>query len=363
MPELYRDESGERTEQPTPLRLAEARRRGIVPRSGDLSSAVVVLGALSVVVLLGPRLLGSLTRMTAALLDGGAEAAAGPAAAGAMLWENLTAVLAVLAPLGFAVIVIGVLANVFQVGLVAADEAVRPDFGRLSPAAGLRRIVSRRSVARMALTVAKVLAAGVVCALVVRELWPRIVAAGGAESPRMPALAGELVYRLAVRLGIVLVALGAVDWLYQRWQHGEDLKMTRRELKDDLRRMEGDPLIRSRRKQRGRRGPAGQPAAEVPRASVTIAGRGGLAVALRYDETAPAPRVVALGTGRLGERVRQIATRAGVRVVEDEVLARALHQRCRPGGQIPPQLYGRVAEILAQLRLPRTLDTKRSEDA
>lgn len=241
-----RDESGERTEMPTLLRLKEARQRGQVARSGDLSSALLVLGGLAVLAALGPALVTGLTRMTAAMLaestalQPGSPAELVSAAVGPVLWT--------LAALAGAVVILAIVAGVIQVGLLFSGEPLSPDFSRLSPGKGLRRIFSGRSVVRGGLAVCKLAAAGVLCWVSVASALPRIVRAGRLSSADVGPWCGRLVLNTSLRVAVALLVLAVVDYLYQRWQHRQDLKMTRREYLDDLRRMEGDPLIRRRQR-------------------------------------------------------------------------------------------------------------------
>jgi len=240
-----RDDFGDRTEQPTPLRLKEARRRGQVARSADVVAAAGSLAALAVLAVSGGAMLGHLTRMTAALL---AAPAGDPASLAGPLWAALAPVLATAGGGVLAVLAVIVLANLAQVGLLATAEPVEPDLGRLSISAGLRRMLSWRATVRGLLACGKVAAVAVVGFWTVRGLLGRI-----ASASRLPAgdLAGEaanLTLHLGVRTAGALAVLAGVDWLYQRYQRRQDLKMTRREVLEDLRRMEGDPLIRRRRR-------------------------------------------------------------------------------------------------------------------
>jgi flagellar biosynthetic protein FlhB len=248
------EDTGERTYPPTPLRLAEERRRGNVPRSADLAAAALLLGAVATLALLADRILGELTAMTAALLDGRQDPLAAPADLAPAAWNAAAPLLGALAPFALAVVLLAVLANVAQVGLAASSHRVRWDWGRLSVGAGLRRVVSGRSAARTAFAAAKLLAAGAVGYVTVREAMPRIAAAGRLAAGELASEATRLAYRLSLRLTVALFVLALGDWLYQRWRHRRDLRMTRREWLEDLRRMEGGNALRLRRRRRGAEG-------------------------------------------------------------------------------------------------------------
>ena len=240
-------EQGERTFDPTPLRLAEAARRGRVVRSQELTGSLVMLGALGVLALAGPALLKSLVKMTGAMLD---QSAAVKGDAWAMVGMKGSAwpVLWPLLAMACAMIVLAAAVNVLQVGLPRSAEQVRIDWQRVSASAGWRRLWSARTMVRCALLLARLASVGAAAYFVIRGALPRIASAGQAGVNGLTTQAGELVWQLTWRAGLALLALGVLDYLYQRWQHRRDLRMSHRELRDDLRQMEGDPNVRGRQK-------------------------------------------------------------------------------------------------------------------
>ncbi|HOF17702.1 MAG TPA: EscU/YscU/HrcU family type III secretion system export apparatus switch protein [Phycisphaerae bacterium] len=242
-----RDDIGERTELPTALRLEEAKRRGQVPRSADLVAAATALGAMALLWALGGALLGELVRLTGAMLDV-STAGQGPRAAWAGLPEALGRLALRIAPLLGAALLLAVLANAAQVGLRAVGENVSPDLGRLSPAAGLRRMFSARSAWRASLAVVKVVAAGTLAVLAFRSALPALARAEAHGAAALARTAGDAVGRCGIAIGAVLAVLGGADYLFQRWQHVQDLRMTRREVLEDLRQTQGDPAVRRRRR-------------------------------------------------------------------------------------------------------------------
>jgi flagellar biosynthesis protein FlhB len=247
------DQTGERTERATPLRLEEARKRGQVPRSGDLTSAAAGLGALILLALAGPGLLRDMTAMTASLLDGRGRAlapardeiarAVGQAAGGAIARSGaiMAAIAAIIAVAAFA-----------QVGPLWAAEQIAPDWDRVSMSAGWRRLISSRTLVRALFALAKVAAAGTVAWWSGQRMIGRIIAAPRLDSLSLAGEAASLAAAVMLRVGLCLLALGAAEHLYQRFQHGRDLRMTRREWLDDMRRAEGDPATRRRRRRLGR---------------------------------------------------------------------------------------------------------------
>ncbi|MDY6913681.1 MAG: EscU/YscU/HrcU family type III secretion system export apparatus switch protein [Planctomycetota bacterium] len=243
---FYRDELGERTEQPMPAKLIEARRQGLVARSVDLTAVLTAAAAFGALCLIAPALLKELTKMTATLLEGGSRS--GWAGVGSDLAMSLSSVLWLAGALAGSVVVAALLANVLQVGLQVTAEPIRPRLSRLYPWTGFKRMLSLRTLVRMVLVAAKLAAAAIVTFMVIRRDLPRIAAVAGLQAPQIAATAGEMIIKLIFRLGLALGVLAAADMLYQRWQHRQDLKMTRREVAEHLRQMRGAPQFRSERR-------------------------------------------------------------------------------------------------------------------
>jgi flagellar biosynthetic protein FlhB len=239
-----------------------------VARSAELTSAAALLGSLIALGLLAPGLLDRLTKTTAALLDpDGHREALAPSRARAT--ECLASAAGSVAPAAGALLAAGAavaaLTGFAQVGAAAAPGRIRPDFGRISPREGLRRLLSARSAVRGALAVAKVAAVGCVAYWTLRGALPRLAAAVGLDAWDLAAEAGRQTAALAMRVALCLLGLAAVDGLFQRWQHRRELRMTRREQADEWRQLEGDPRVRRRRRRAARDiGPEGAGSAPGP---------------------------------------------------------------------------------------------------
>ncbi len=340
------DEYGERTEQPTALRLREARREGLVARSRDLTAAVTTIaGAVLVVVLAGP-MLTELTRMMSKLLAGSGSLSVGPAAVKDIL-TDAGPVLALAALLAAGLVVAAGLANLVQVGWHVTTEPMRLDLARISLPGGLRRMFSLRSVVRALLAVAKIAAIAVVAYVVIVPAVKAVVMSGVSGRWGGAAAAAK---SLALWAGAALAGLAAVDYLYQRWQHRQDLKMTRREALEELKRTQGDPQLRSRRRTIQRKASASVLGVGPGGATVVIAAKAGLAVGVRYAGTMSVPQVVSRANGRRAKDMRDIADREGVPIVEHDLLANELYKSKGLGRRVPARLNREVAEILAYVR-------------
>ena len=338
----------ERTERATPRRREQARRKGRVFRSLEVTSAAVLLVGFAGLGVMGSQLLGRLEETMVRFL--GRPPAEGLTVASVVaLSEELARLLAVTAlPLAGLAFAAGIAANLAQVGFVVTLEPLVPNLGRLDPAAGLARILSRRSLLELGKAVIKVVAVGWVTYSAAREGAAELPALLEAEPRGILATLGRMVTVVVLRAGLVLAALAVADYLYQRWEHESTLRMTRHEVKEEFKEVEGHPQTRARIRQKQQQLASRRMMAEVPGADVVVTNPVHYAVALRYDaERMPAPRVVAKGRGPVAERIRELARESGVALVENPPLAQALYKAVDVGGFIPEELYQAVAEVLA----------------
>lgn len=240
------EQLGEKNYQPTALRLAKAKTQGQVVRSTELTAAIVMVGSLSLLCATGPAIVKSLVNLMTAMLGG--QAPLDLQSIQSPLTSALGSLLLASAPLIIGTAVLALVANVVQVGLRMVTARVAPDWQRLSTGAGMARLWSLRTLVSAAIHAAKVAVVGLVAWYAIRDSLPRLAQAGQLNPGEMLGEAGWLIMALVVRLGAILLAMGAMDYLYQRWQHNRDLKMTRRELLEDLRQTEGDGNLRQRRR-------------------------------------------------------------------------------------------------------------------
>jgi flagellar biosynthetic protein FlhB len=177
--------------------------------------------------------------------------------------------------------------------------------------------------------------------------WPAMLALIHLESEPMLAAAATLVWSLALKIAALLLVLAILDFAYQKWQHEQDLMMSKQEIKEEFKRMEGDPLVKQRRARVARQLAMQRMAYEVPKADVIVSNPTHFAVALKYDGKMGAPKVIAKGADFMAMRIRQIAAANDIPIVERPPLARGLYRHVQVGQEIPSQYYTAVAEILA----------------
>jgi type III secretion protein U len=334
--------SDEATEDPTPRRLAEARRRGDVAFSRELSAAAAFAAAVAVLAWNAPAaLVGWLDGLRATLgaaVSGREAGAVARAAAG-------SAALRLLGPPLGAVLLVALVVGVGQTGgLVLAP--VRVDLRRLASAGGWRRLFDGRAALAIAQSLLKVALVAALGWLTLRPVLAGLPELAGASPARSLRILGVLTQRLAGRLALAALAFGVVDYLVVARRHRRSLRMTREEVKRDYKESEGDPAHRGERQRLHRELLEQRLIDDVRRADFVVVNPEHIAVALRYDpDGAAAPLVVAKGERLVAERIKQVAREAGVPIFRDVTLARALAELAE-GGEIPGALYEAVAEIL-----------------
>jgi type III secretion protein U len=335
--------SGNRTEKPTPRRLREARRRGDVARSAELSAAGALAAGLLALAVTGPSATTALVRTIRAALLSATSAELDPAATllGATLVFGRLA-----APILLAAAAGGALAAALATGFAVTPGALRPRLERVDPFRGLRRLCSLGQVATALLGLAKT---GVLVAVVLS--WLRGAAGALAQLPRGEAAAllraAAPLGGLAARLAFVFAVFGLLDLALSRRRHETQLRMTRDEVRREHKEDEGDPQHRAERRRIHR---ALAEAAPVSHATCVVVNPTHVAVALHHErDGADAPRVLAKGLGESAARIRSAARRAGVPIVRDVALARALYRLAEVGDEIPEELYEAAAAVLAHL--------------
>jgi flagellar biosynthetic protein FlhB len=340
--------AGERTETATPKRRNEARKRGQVAKSADLASVTVLLGAL-----LGLRAFGvgsahvvrtyfvealthlDDTRISPQLLEQHVVTM------GLVLFHAIGPLLALSAVLGIA-------ANWVQTGPVWATERLRLNLQALNPLNGMSRLFNPNSLVNLVKSIYKMAVIGYVAIVTMQASYPQLVMAARFDLGEAAGLVAETAYRMALRVAAAMLVMSALDYFYQRYSHEKSLRMTKDEVKQEMKNADGDPRIKARIRARQRQIARKRMMDAVPMADVVITNPTHYAVALKYsaDEN-EAPVVVAKGADFLALRIREIAQMADVPIVENPPLARALYRLVDVDREIPSDLYAAVAEVLA----------------
>jgi len=342
------DQGQERTEQATPKRREEAREKGQVAVSREVASAVI-LGASLIYFYFGSgRFMEGITEiMKTAFRDSGHVLLTQQNIQGLALTFVYKMFLLIF-PLLLAVFVAGFLANVLQVGFVFSWEAVQPKLSKIDPIKGMKRLFSLRSLVELVKSLLKITVVGIIAYLMIARELPGLLPLADQSAWGMLVFIGRISFRIMMMTCFVLLILALLDYLYQRWEFEKSIRMSRQDIKEEFKHSEGDPLVKSRIKRLQRDIARKRMMAGVPKADVVITNPTHLAVAVRYDQdNMNAPVVVAKGAGYVAEKIRKIAEKNQIPIVENKPVARVLYKIANVGDTIPADLYRAVAEILA----------------
>ena len=350
-------DGGEKSEQPTSKKLAEARRKGQVPMTRELPPLFVLLGGVGAISLWAPQFLREFSGHYRYWFEQAGTLQIDQRTIH-ILFTNITNQAFVpLIPFVLIVAILALGAILMQTGFLWVEEGIKPKPSKLNPMNGLKRLFSWKGVAELLKSILKIsMVAGIIYFVLSQGLqylvqFP-ILGISGSISQTW-----GLVQNIVWSVGGALLILAIIDFIYQKWQHTEDLKMTKQEVKDESKDVEGDPQIRSRRLSLQRERSRQRMLQAVPQADVVITNPTHVAIALRYDTASmDAPVVVAKGAGFMAEKIKQIARHSSVPILENRSLARGLFKATKVGQEIPAALYQAAAEVLAyvyRLRNPQ----------
>ncbi len=344
------ENDAERTEQPTQKRLEEARKKGQIPRSTELNAAAVVLFAGGALHFLGRNLGNNLFEMMRGALTLTREQALDQSSAVSMFASSLQHALLACAPILGLTLIAALLAPLSIGGWNLAFNTLAPDFSRLSPIKGLGRIFSMRGLVELVKAFAKFL---IVALIAVLFLWMKTdeMLQLGAE-PTAEAIGHAITLSghalLAISAGLALIA--AIDVPFQLFQHMKSLRMTRQEIRDELKESEGNPEVKGKIRQLQQERARRRMMQEVPNADVVVTNPTHFAVALKYDDKRMrAPVVVAKGVDEVAAKIREVAGAHSVPIFEAPPLARALFRAVDLNEEVPARLYVAVAQVLTYI--------------
>jgi flagellar biosynthetic protein FlhB len=344
------EDASQRTEEPSPKRREEARADGRVPQSVEVTSVSVLLTALLITSRQGPAMLSGLREMMRRNLLGLSNSDLTPAQVIDIGRHLVIDTFAIVAPILGATALVALAANFAQTGFMFVPKRVLPDAKKISPNTQLERIFSKRGAAELLKAIIKIGLVGWITWKLIRALQPQLVPLALQGPREILELAGSGLKRTMGWTAGMLSVFAILDYYWQRRQTELGMRMTRQEVKDERRQAEGDPHIRQRVKRTYQKLAKGRMLADVPTADVVVTNPIHVAVALRYvPGKNTAPMVVAKGTERVAERIKEIARQNGVPIVERRALARALFRSVPIGIEIPSELYRAVAEILAYI--------------
>jgi len=351
------EQGGEKTEEPSARRLQDARERGQVPRSRELTNFATMIGGSATLIAIGGTLAGRMTQIMRTSLTVAPERLSDPQSMMASLGQAAMSALGAMLPLFGALIGLVLLASVVLGGWNFSPAAMAPDFSRMSPLAGLKRLFGIHGVSELGKALLKCLVVGGVCAAVVSRLFPDVMALGHMAPRAAIGRGAGLLGWAFVWLCASLALIALVDVPLQLFQFKRSLRMTRQELRDEAKESDGRPETKQRIRQMQQQLARRRMMHKVPNADVVIVNPTHFAVALKYDpKNMHAPRVLAKGTDLVAANIRRIAEEHRVPIFESPKLARALYKSTDLDREIPAGLYVAVAQVLSYIFRIRTLN-------
>ena len=335
-----------KSEKATPRRKQEARERGQIVRSVEVNSVLVLLAAFTAFRLAGPYIIGSLNDMAVYSFQS-MNTSLGMENVTTLAVFYLGQVLKIVAPVLASVLLVGLLVNYLQVGVLFTLKPLVPKFTNINPISGFQKIFSRRSAIEFLKSILKLIIIGWIAYAGVKSALPNLIPTMDMQGVEPLKFVGNLAVDILDWIILALVVLAVLDYLYQRWEYEQSLMMTKQEIKDEYKQSEGDPMIKARIRQIQREMARRRMFESIPRADVVITNPTHVAVALEYKDGMQAPVVLAKGERVIAERIKEMARRHSIPIVENPPLARALLKQCPVGAPISPDLFEAVAEVLA----------------
>jgi flagellar biosynthetic protein FlhB len=346
---MAEESNGDKTEAPTPKRREEAREQGNIAKSPDLTAAVLLIGGMYMLRWYGLGVFNVLAEMLREMLSEKSLAKLTTADLGNTLGRSLYGLGLSMMPLLIGMMLIAIVVNLAQSGLNLNFGRVAFNFGALNPTRGFGRLFGGgQGFVKLGMSLLKLSLVGLMAYSAIHGRIGQIVLAQELGFKQIFGMAADILFSIAVRIGVLLFVIAILDYLWQRHRIEQSLKMTKQEVKDEMKSMEGDPRMKARRRQIAIARLKEQLKNDVPKADVVVTNPTEFAVALRYDpDSMNAPKVVAKGQGYIAARLREIAIANGIPILERKPLARALYKMCNVGQEVPEQYFSAIAEILA----------------
>lgn len=341
---------GDKTEKATPKKLKDAREEGRVAKSTDLINGFMLFVLFVILKFFGSFMSDYFEKSFVKFYNKvpGFSAEVFNVSKAINLGRELIFDIVIISmPIMMAGFIVALVTNVAQVGWKVTGKPLKPKLNRIDPISGAKRMFSKDKVVELIKAIAKISAISVVSYNAMKDKWKFIL--NLYEYEFMQAILNILstVIDVGIKISIVFVIIGVFDFAYQKWKYLHDLKMTKQEVKDEFKQMEGDPQVKGRVRQKMREASRRRMMQELPKADVVITNPTHFAVAIRYDkETSDAPVVIAKGADFLAKHIKEVAKSHDIEIVENKPLARILYHNVEIGDKIPPELYEMVAEVL-----------------
>lgn len=341
---------GEKTEQATPKKKREARKKGQVVQSKDINTALILLTVVFYIQMFNQRIAEELFALYEYVMSytHNIDALYETKNISVLMSEVIFRMIRIILPIIFIAMMTGLVCSVLQVGVMFTTETLRPKFDKMNPVSGFKRLFSIRSIVEMVKSVSKAAAMIYLTFAYLRKEQAILVNIFDMSIGAIAANIWRLSFNVLIRNIVFLLVLAFFDYAYKRWQHNKDLRMSKQEIKDEYKQTEGDPFIKGKIKEKQRQISMSRMMQEIPKADVVITNPTHYAVAIQYNGMKhQAPIVLAKGQNLIAQNIKKKAKEHDVPIVENKPLARALYAAVDIGDGIPPDLFQAVAEVLA----------------
>ncbi|MBF0418742.1 MAG: flagellar biosynthesis protein FlhB [Magnetococcales bacterium] len=337
-----------RTEDPTSKRMSDARGKGQVTTSREVGTALLLLATTTLFFFQGEKLWFEMQNKMRFFFSGFMSDSIQPQGIVVLLQDIIVSFILDMAPLFILLMIVAILSSTIQHGFLITIEPIMPSFSRLNPIQGIARLFSFKSIIELIKSIIKLFIISIAVYISLKNSALEIFGLTDTNLGHVIRVLGNDIFHLMVLVTIAFLSLAVVDFMYQQHEYIKGLRMTKQEVKDEQKQMEGDPMVKGRIRQIQREMAQRRMMEEVPKADVVITNPTHYAAALLYKQgEMAAPKLVAKGRGRTAERIREIARENKVVLVENPPLARSLYSDVPLDAVIPPQLFKAVAQVLA----------------
>ena len=340
----------EKTEQPTPKKRRELKEKGEVAKSRELPSVAVLLSALMVLSFFGSYMYSHIQIIMKSAFSLPTMNDLNVSEFVKYAQDIISRFIMLLLPLFGAIFITAIVSNIMQIGFIVSGESIKPKFSKIDPIKGVGRMFSKQALMEFFKSLLKLIIVGSIAFVTVKAEMKNFYLLGDMETNSIFIYILKIFFKIFIRCSMAMIVLVIIDYIFQKWEFENRIKMTKQEVKDEFKKSEGDPLIKSRIRSIQMEMARKRMMQAVPDADVVITNPTHLAVALKYDSlTMKAPKVLAKGPGKIAERIRKMATEHDIPIMENKELARNLYAAVEVGQEIPAALYQAVAEILAYI--------------
>jgi flagellar biosynthesis protein FlhB len=345
---MAEDSFDERTEAPTDKRRSEAREKGNVAKSSEINSTLVLLVGIVMLKLCSPWMYREMAKFMQSMFELTAHPRCDFIFVQSLVFKSMVFLFYACLPVSAAIMVVGVIANIVQVGFLFTLQPLAPNLSKLNVISGAQRLLSLRSVVEIVKDLAKLCLIGSVAFFTIQGEFGKFIGLWNTTPAAIWVFLLNVAFTIVLRIALVLLIISVLDIFYQRYEYEKKLKMTKQEIKEEHKQMEGDPHIKSRIRSLQREMARRRMMQEVPKATVVVTNPTYIAIAIMYDpDTMQTPRVVAKGKRVMAEQIKKIAAQEGIPIVEDKPLARAMYDKVDVGDDVPLEFFAAVAEVLA----------------